>query len=186
MTAKKALIIVSVLLVSTAMLFAQSFNNSEKWVTFNDKADGGTSTINKNAEMTTIEGKEVLAVTMTGEVTTKFQYGYAGITADGDPAAVAALKEATGITFYTKGDGKKYRVRVETSDVKDFNYHGFVFTAPKGKMVKVTVPFKKLSQETWGATKKFNAANASKVSFQTMGQPISSFEFTIADLKPVK
>ncbi len=186
MTAKKALIIVSVLLVSTAMLFAQSFSKSEEWVTFDDKVKGGTSTINKNAGMVTIDGKEVVAVTMTGEVTTKFQYGYTGVTADEDPVTVAALKEATGITFYTKGDGKKYRVRVETSDVKDANFHGFVFTAPKGKMVQVTVPFKKLTQETWGATKKFNAANASRVSFQTMGQPISSFEFTIADLKPYK
>lgn len=186
MSAKKSFILLTVLLVSAAMLFAQSFSNSEKWVTFNDKADGGSSTVNKKSEMVSIDGKEVLAVTVTGEVTTKFQYGYVGITADGDPATVAALKEATGITFYTKGDGKKYRVRVETSDIKDFSYHGFVFTAPKGKMVQVTVPFKKLSQETWGATKKFNAANASKVSFQTMGQPISSFEFTIADLKPYK
>jgi len=186
MTAKKSFILVTVLLVSVAILFAQSFSNSEKWVTFNDKADGGSSTINKKAEMVTIDGKEVLAVTVNGTVTTAFQYGYAGITADGDAPTVAALKEATGITFYTKGDGKKYRVRVETSDVKDFNYHGFVFTAPKGKMVQVTVPFKKLTQETWGAQKKFNAANASKVSFQTMGQPLPSFELTIADLKPVK
>ncbi len=47
MTAKKSFILVTVLLVSVAILFAQSFSNSEKWVTFNDKADGGSSTINK-------------------------------------------------------------------------------------------------------------------------------------------
>jgi len=178
MTFKKSLLTFAVVLASAGILFAQSFNNSDKWSLFNDKADGGSSTIAKESEMVTIEGNEVLAVTLNGKVTTSFQYGYAG--------AITALKEATGISFYTKGDGKKYRVRVETSDVKDYNYHGYVFTAPKGKMVKVTVPFKKLSQESWGAKKSFKSENASKVSFQTIGQPISSFEFTIADLKPVK
>jgi len=186
MILKKSLLVFAVLFVSAGLLFAQSFNNSDKWSLFDDKGDNGSSTIAKKSEMVTIEGAEVLAVTLSGTVTSKCPYGYAGATADGEPATIAALKEATGITFYTNGDGKKYRVRVETSDVKDYNYYGFVFTAPEGKPVKVTVPFSKLTQESWGAKKKFNAANASKVSFQTIGQPISSFEFAIADLKPVK
>lgn len=186
MTLKKSLLVVLAVVLSTGVLFAQSFSNSDKWSLFDDKGDGGSSTIAKKSEMVTIEGAEVLAVTLSGTVTTKCPYGYAGATADGEPATIAALKEATGITFYTMGDGKKYRVRVETSDVKDYNYYGFVFTAPKGAPVKVTVPFSKLTQEEWGAKKKFIAANASKVSFQTIGQPISAFEFAIADLKPVK
>ena len=186
MILKKSLLVLAAVFVSAGMLFAQSFSNSDKWSVYDDKGDGGSSTIAKKSEMVTVEGAEVLAVTLTGTVTKKCPYGYVGATADGDPATIAALKEATGITFYTKGDGKNYRVRVETSDIRDYDHFGFVFTAPEGKLVKVTVPFSKLTQEGWGAKKKFNAANASKVSFQTVGQPLERYAFTIADLKPVK
>jgi len=183
---KKSIVLLTVLLVSAGMLFAQSFSNSDKWSLFDDKGDNGSSKISRKSEIVNIDGNDVLSVTLTGTVTTKFQYGYAGATADGDPAVIEALKSASAITFKTKGDGKTYRVRVETSNVTDYDYFGFVFTAPKGKAVEVTVPYSKLKQEGWGAPKKFDAANAKKVSFQTVGQPIESFEFTIIDLKPVK
>jgi hypothetical protein len=85
--------------------------------------------------------------------------------------------------FKTVGDGKKYKVRVETSDVKDYDFYCFVFTAPVGTETEVVVPFEKLAQEGWGAQKKFNAANASKVGFHTVGQPHDSIDVTIIDLK---
>lgn len=174
---------IAVLLLCAGLLFAQGFDKPDSWSTFADKADNGDSVVQKETAFEKRAGIDVLKVRLTGKVTTKFQYGYVGMTADGGSASAEALKKGKGITFKVTGDGKQYRVRVETTDVRDFDYYGFVFTAPQGKEVEVTVPYSSLKQEGWGAKKNFNPANASKVSFQTVGQPHASVDFTVIDLK---
>ena len=183
---KKLFALVAILFVSLTVLSAQSFNDSEKWNVYDDKNDRGSSTIAKSAKMVTIDGKELLAVTLTGTVTNKCPHGFAGVAVEGAPATMEALKTASGLTFMTNGDGKKYRVKVENSAIKDYDHYGFVFTAPKGAPVKIDVPFSKLTQEGWGAKKKFDTAKNVKLSFQTIGQPLATYELTVIDLKVTK
>jgi len=181
------LVITTLLVMSGVQLFAQDFINGFKWSVYDDTANGGSSVINMNSAMEKIGGKEVHVVTLTGKVTTKYQYGFAGVAVDPDEATLQALKIGKGISFKTIGDGKQYRVRIETSDITDYDYYGKVFYAPKdSKPKEVVVPYSSLTQEGWGAKKKFNPENIVKISFQTVGQPISSFEFKIIDLKPMK
>lgn len=150
---KKLFALVAILFVSLTVLSAQSFNDSEKWGVYDDKNDRGSSTIAKSAKMVTIDGKELLAVTLKGTVTNKCPHGFAGVAVEGPPATMEALKTASSVSFMTNGDGKQYRIKVENSAIKDYDHYGFVFTAPKGAPVKIDVPFSKLTQEGWGAKK---------------------------------
>lgn len=179
---KFAAILTTVLLVSGSLV-AQTFNDSERWSSYDDSASGGTSKITKQAAMETINGKEALAITITGMVTTKYQYGFIGVAANPSLATLTFMKTAKGITFMAVGDGQKYRVKIETSDITDFDMYGKEFTAPKGKAVAVTIPFSTLAQEGWGAKKKFDPAKITQISFQTIGQPIASVSFKIIGLE---
>ncbi len=184
-TGKHAFLAIVAFLVCASWVAAQEFKASDKWNSFDDKANGGSSVVTKTSEFVKIGDRDVLSVTIKGNVTTKYQYGFCGLSADADPATLKAIREGSGIKFLAAGDGKKYRVKVETSDITDFNMFGKEFTAAKGKPVEIVVPFKSLTQEPWGIKKKFDPAKIVKVSFQTIGQPISSYELTITDLKVV-
>ena len=179
---KFAAILTTVLLVSGSLI-AQTFNDASQWKAFDDAAKGGTSKITKTESMETIDGKEALAITITGAVTTKYQYGFIGVAADPSPETLTFMKTAKGITFKTVGDGHQYRVKIETSDIADFDMYGKTFTAPKDKAGTVTVPYSALAQEGWGAKKKFDPAKITKISFQTVGQPVSSVSVKIIGLE---
>jgi endoglucanase len=180
----KRVLIGSLLAVFCAVFAgAQTFNDSSKWNAYTDSANGGSSTVKFSSATETVDGKEYLVFTATGAVTTKYQYGFIGIAVAPDQPTLQILKTGKGITFKTKGDGKKYRVKVETSDVKDFDMYGYVFVAPTDKAAEITVKFSDLTQEGWGAKKKFNPANIVQISFQTIGQPIPSYSIKLFDLK---
>jgi len=183
---KKKLLIAGMFCAVVALcIFAQGVVNGFSWAVYDDTANGGSSVITMKSTTEKIDGKEVYAVTFTGKVTTKYQYGFAGAVANPDDATLAALKSGKGISFETAGDGKKYRVRIETADITDYDYFGKEFVASKNAQ-EIVVPYTALTQEGWGAKKKFDPSKIVKVSFQTIGQPISSFEFKIIDLKVVQ
>lgn len=182
---KRAVLALVAFVACACIASAQEFKASEMWNAYNDKADGGSSVIEKTSEIVKIGDRDVLSVTVKGSVTTQFQYGFCGLAASADPATLKALREGSGISFQTKGDGGKYRIRVETSDITDFNMFGKEFTAPKGKPVEIVIPFKSVAQEPWGIKKKFDPSKITKISFHTIGQPIPSYELTVIDLKVV-
>ncbi|MDO4505377.1 MAG: CIA30 family protein [Spirochaetales bacterium] len=104
---KKLLVLIAAALMCSG-LFAQAAGN---WVAYSDEeGNGGSSTA-----VATVNGD---SVNFSGTVTTKYQYGYAGIRTD-DAAFIEALKTSKGIKLTVKGDGKKYSVRVETTDRPD-------------------------------------------------------------------
>ena len=182
-TKKRYFLAIAAFLACASWVSAQEFKSSDKWSPYDDKANGGSSVITKTSEYVKSGDRDVLSVTIKGNVTNKYQYGFCGLSADPDPATLKAIREGSGITFLAAGDGKKYRVKVETSDITDYNMFGKEFTAPKGKPVEIVVPFKSLTQEPWGIKKKFDPSKIVKVSFQTIGQPIPSYELTVTDLK---
>lgn len=184
---KKMLFIgITFLFAASSAVFCQSFNKADQWVAYSDKDKGGTSVINTATTNETIDGKEYMVVSASGNVTTKYQYGFVGLSATPDAATLEFMKSAKGISFKTIGDGKKYRVCIETSDITDSDYYGKEFYASKGKAATVTLTYSSLSQEGWGAKKKFDASKIIKIHFQTIGQPIAAYSFKLFDLNAVK
>lgn len=182
---KKAVFVLALLAIALgSVLFAQALDKPDMWSTYDDQASqGGSSTIQITAAAESIDGAEYMVVTASGSVTKQYQYGFAGLIAQPDEAALAALKAAKGISFKMEGDGLSYRIRVETSDIADSDYHGYVVSTKKGKTIELRIPYSKMSQEPWGARKSFDPAKITKVSIQTIGQPIKAFSFKVFDLK---
>jgi hypothetical protein len=178
---KKGILFAAIFCAVTLACFAEDAKQAFSWKTFDDKARNGTSEITMTESTETANGKDFVAKAFAGKVTTKYQYGFVGAIAIPDAATLEIAKGATGITLKVAGDGKKYRVRVETSDIGDSCYYGKEFTATKAEP-DLTIPYKSMVQESWGVKKSFNPANITQVSFQTVGQPISSFAFKVIDL----
>lgn len=177
----KRTVVLCLLLAGSATVFAQSFS----FFPFDDKGNGGSSEIKMDSTMETIQGKEYPVSTITGKVTNKYQYGFIGVAVKPDPKMLELLKSAKGIKFKVIGDGQKYRVKVETSDITDFDHYGKEFATKKGEPVEITVPYSALVQEGWGAKKKFNLASILQLGFQTIGQPIPSVSLKIFDIQPL-
>jgi hypothetical protein len=174
-------------LALSGALAAQGFGDPDRWSAFDDReSKSGSSECSLTVAKETIDGAEYAAVAAEGVVTTKYQYGFAGIIFDPDDATLESLKAGTGFSFKVVGDGLSYRVRVETSDIADADYYGKIVATRKGKTVEVGVPYSKMSQEPWGARKRFDPSKIAKISFQTIGQPIKAFSFKAFDFQILK
>jgi hypothetical protein len=165
------------------MAFAQSYIVG----TYDDHASqNGTSTITKTEAEETIGGKKLTTYAFEGKVTTKYQYGFAGVILIPDDATKAALAAGKGVTFKVVGDGKRYRFAVETPGGAD-NHYGKEFLAAKNKETTVSIEYKSMSQELyWGEKKDFKASDIIQLKIQTIGQPIPSFNFKIYDIQVLK
>ena len=170
---KKLLVLIAAAFMCTGLV-AQTVKG---WSPYSDVDNGGSST----AKVTVNNG----VTTVAGTVTTKYQYGYAGLTMNSDPEFISALKTAKGVKVTVKGDGKKYSFRVETNDRPDYCFHQFTVTAG-AKETTYEIPFSKLAQESWGKKKAFVPENITQVSFQTVGQPISSYSFDVVKVEVMK
>jgi hypothetical protein len=180
---KTSLLVVALSLALVGFASAQSLDKAELWSTYNDVANGGDSTMEVTAATESIDGADKFVISAKGVITDKFQYGFAGVVATPDEAALAALKAGKSISFKAIGDGKSYRIRLETNDRPDFNYNGKVFFTKKGKVQAYSFKYSDFAQEAWGAKVKFNPDNIVKLSFQTQGQPYPSVELKIFDLQ---
>lgn len=184
---KASILLVVLALALASGLSAQALDKAEMWSTYDDQASqNGSSSIQISTAIESVDDADYLVVTATGEVTKQYQYGFAGLIAQPDDAALEALKTAKGISFKMIGDGLSYRVRLETSDIEDSGYYGFVVSTKKGKAIELKIPYSKMSQEPWGKRKSFDPAKITKVSLQTIGQPIKAFSFKIFDLKAIQ
>ena len=153
------------------------------WSAWNDKNDNGTSTIT----MSETSG----AITINGNITLAYQYGYAGCTATPDTTELAKLKTAQSISFKVKGDGQTYRVVLPTSDITDYSYYHYRFTAPTTETT-ITVNLQSsgtnsLSHPGWGQSsngKAFDKSKVTVINFQTGDQSVTAraYSLTISDL----
>ncbi|HEQ72181.1 MAG TPA: hypothetical protein ENN69_06810 [Spirochaetia bacterium] len=180
---KRISILIVLFLLGTAALFAQEMTNADNWFSFDDKNDGGNSKVSLTAKPEKVAGKEQFVITMTGTVTKKFQYGFIGIGYKIDKATLEKILKANTIKFKVIGDGKRYKVRFDTTDVKDFDNHLYVFSTKPGEVVEVTVSFRSFKQEGWGARKPFKKENITQMAFQTVGQPHDSINLKVFDIR---
>ena len=159
------------------------------WRTFMDDGNGGSSTATLTSAEETINGQKVTTYTVKGNVTTKYEYGYAGWAFDPDNETLERLKNAEAISFTIRTQGQKFAVKYLTSDCdSDYAYFEFpgVETEP-GEAKTITVPMMFFMQPAWGAQKDFVQENFTGLEWQTHESwrktPNNNpFEVTIYDL----
>jgi len=158
------------------------------WGIFTDAANQGSSRITLLDDFDVIDGRPMTLRNISGEITNKYEYGYAGWYAFPDDPTMEELKKAKSFSFKVLGDGQTYFVMVSTSDITDACYHRVTFTTKKDEEMTVTVRMSSLQQPTdWGIRKRFNQENATQIQWQTTnnGKP-GTFKLRIWDLQLYK
>jgi hypothetical protein len=161
-----------------------------EWRPFMDNGNGGSSTAELTSAVETIgKKKNVTTYTVKGNVTTKYQYGYAGWAFDPDNATLERLKNAAAITFTIKTQGQQFAVKYLTSDCEsDYCYFEYPFIETEPGVAKTfTVPMQLFNQPAWGAQQDLVQANFTGLEWQTHESwrktPNNNpFEVTIYDL----
>ncbi len=163
-----------------------------EWYVYDDAPDGGKSSL-------TFTGSTGAAIVMGGqgyqsskclEVSYRFDRGsYAydpylgfGVTI-GTDASPSDLTAYAGISYTYKGGA--HRVRVDTSDVSDYDFYGVQVPAAEA-WTTVSISFDSLAQEGWGKAVAFNLGHVTRLSFELKGANGQTGTLDIDDLKAVR
>jgi len=143
------------------------------WFVFNDEQSTVAMTPGECAPITSASSNDLVlagCVEMTGTVTTT--YGYVGLARTLNPNGVPVdISQYSALTFFAKGDGKSYKVNLETASVEDYDYHQFVFTAPT-EWRQVVIPLSLFEQQGWGQPVPFTRTDVRSVAWLSVGAPI--------------
>lgn len=178
---KKILLVAVILLMTSMLVFAGGGKEKSsadagpavltlatgEWVTFNDEGDKGSSTAEIRSVEETIDGEKVMVHYIKGNVTNKFQYGFAGWGLDPDDATLALYKTAKAVSFWILGDGKAYSIKYKTSNVKDYGYKEFRFNTEPGTPVYVEVPMYLFQSPSWAAAVPMKQELVTGIEWQT-------------------
>jgi len=139
------------------------------WYVYSDVEGGnnGSSTVKFDTAKEVINGKETTVYHVTGNVTTKYQYGFAGWGLTPDDATLNLYKTAKSFSFWILGDGLRYTIKYKTSSVKDFGDYEYTFNTEKGVPLKVEVPMKYFMQPSWARFVRMNQELVTGVEWQT-------------------
>jgi hypothetical protein len=138
-----------------------------EWMVYNDEADKGNSTVKMVDAEEVINGKKTIVHHVTGNVTTKFQYGFAGWGLNQDDKTLELYKTAKSFSFWILGDGQRYTIKFKTKDIKDFAYYEFSFDTDKGEPKLIEVPVKFFMQPSWGQATRMYQQNVTGIEWQT-------------------
>jgi len=149
------------------------------WGEYNDSANSGTSTITK-----TDNGGG--SFSFTGNVTTAYEYGFAGWSVVPDSATLPYLRAASSFSFTANGAAKTYVIIVKTTNITDYSDYQTTFTTD-GTNKSVTIPMSSFISPGWGNSNgtTFNKNNAIQFEIQATAAVTGtgSFNITISDLK---
>jgi hypothetical protein len=122
------------------------------WMSYTDQeGDGGSSTSKIVSAEQVIDGKTVMVHHVTGNVTTKFQYGFAGWGLNHDEETLERYKTAKALSFWILGDGKRYTIKFKTERIIDYGYFEYSFNTEEGTPLLIEVPIKYFMQPSWAA-----------------------------------
>jgi len=139
-----------------------------EWMVYNDQeSDHGSSTVSLKSAEETIDGKKVMVHHVTGNVTTKFKYGFAGWGLNADEATTNLYKTAKKFSFWILGDGQRYTIKFKTSNVTDYAYFEYSFNTEKGAPMFVEVPVKYFMQPSWGTPTIMKQSLVTGIEWQT-------------------
>jgi len=138
-----------------------------EWMVYNDENDKGDS----SAELAILEeernGEKVTVYHVKGNVTTKFQYGFAGWGINSDEETLERLKTCKAVSFWIEGDGQTYSIKFKTSNITDYGYFEYRFNTEKGVPLLIEVPVGFFMQPSWAATARRNLGLCTGVEWQT-------------------
>jgi len=124
-----------------------------------------------------------------GTVTTTFPDGFVGVGIDlnSQNTRPRDLSEYDAIEFWTKGDGKPYRVKIHSAATSDYDDYGYNFI-PTPEWQRQIIPLSELTQEGWGQAVDRQQAlkQALKIQWQTIGQPHESVEIAVDNIRLLK
>jgi len=155
-----------------------------KWIIFSDQQESGSSTVemdvNEADEKVTLSGNVALIPNQT--------YGYASASGTPNAETLSALKAADAISFKIKGDGKKYKLEIRTSDITNYNYYQIRFATVEDQEMEITIPYSWLRQENWGnQVVAFDKSKITRVAFHARAEATitkaGDYEFTVWDIK---
>jgi hypothetical protein len=187
---KTLLLVLAGMLFCAGIAFSQGIPVVGQWDAYNDNGppDNGSSTITMT--QVTMEGQP--AYRFTGNVTTKFQYGFTGWMITPNAAtltALRAMRPTSTLSFKVQGDGQRYTVKLRSSRVRDYANHEFHFNTTAGQTQTVTVQVRQFMQPAWGASVgPLAPATIDDVSFQThevwrkVGEAVP-YDITVWDLR---
>jgi licheninase len=162
---------------------------SGSWYSYTDKGDGGGSTL-------AFTGATGSAISMGGEGfqsnrSLAIEYTFDKGTLKYDPfvgvgvslaSATAPLDWSAYTTLAFAYQGGAHTVRIETSDVKDYDYFGVALPA-KSNWSATTLPFSLLKQEGWGTKVTFDPKHITAISFHVRGATGASAKLLVDNLK---
>jgi hypothetical protein len=156
------------------------------WGSFTDSSNGGSSRISLIEDVEDFGNGEILPTySISGEITSQYQYGYAGWFAFPDEETRIKMAASESFSFQVLGDGQTYSVMFCTTDIEDHAHYGTTFATKKDQVTTVTVKLDSLKQPgDWGVKKPFNKANATQYQFQTTnnGTP-GTFKLKVWDIR---
>ncbi len=177
----------AVVYIQSAEFLDKVYVASGYWYAWNDNASGGASTV-ALATAPVLHAAPANAAAwfvspplaeMTGRVSDVLSWGYVGmayvLTGWHEPVALQGVNT---VGFWARGDGKQYRVKLESAAVHDNDFHGLNFTAPTA-WTFIRVPFTLLRQEGWGQPVPFTGSDVTTVSFVTVGRPHESIRLAV-------
>jgi hypothetical protein len=150
----------------------------DRWFPVDDKQMGGAS----EARLEHIKpgaASSQAALRVSGSVRTgPFPFPFSG--AAGRVAAGRARGEAKGsdlsrykeLRFWARGDGHSFVVQLQSSEIKDFDFHQHAFT-PGKEWTEIRVPLTGLQQAGWGAKQPWSNASQRVIGllFAPKGEP---------------
>jgi len=155
---------------------------STGWMALSDKVAGGSSISNIRTVLKGADNSKH-SLHIFGEVTTKFQYGFAGATAPlGEEAEqFFDVSQYHGLKFKTRGDGKTYRLVFTTKAVRDYDDFFHVFST-SSDWKEIVVPFSDLRQFGFGKKVEWTAKDVQAIEIMTLGSPYDEFGLYIDDI----
>lgn len=157
------------------------------WFAWDDQASGGTSQVSlqtgplvhpaiPNTDPAFISPPNA---EMTGQVTNVLSWSHIGMgyvfQQWKEPLDLSAYDA---VLFYARGDGKAYRVKLESAAVDDNDFHSALFeTGPEWRLVVVS--FSTLQQAGWGEPVPWTGEDIELISFVTEGRPLTSVHLDI-------
>jgi RHS repeat-associated protein len=158
------------------------------WFAFDDTASGGSSsvalTLPNCTQATNLSTRDLILVDcaeITGSVGINGWVGMARtLNPNGRPIDISQYQA---LTFFAKGDGKSYRVSIETESVGQLNsadFHQFVFTtSPEGR--QFVIPLASFSQQGWDPTKlvPFTGKDVKAIVWSSVGSPHDSIGLAV-------
>ncbi|ODS41551.1 MAG: hypothetical protein A7315_05765 [Candidatus Altiarchaeales archaeon WOR_SM1_79] len=167
--------------------FDKVYVGSGVWFSFEDSAVGGNSSVTLDlpncsqvADQISNEYPLSGCADITGNIGTN---GWGGVTRTLNPNDLPIdVSKYPALTFFARGDGKSYRVSIETKAVRQLNssdFHQFVFTT-SSEWRQFIIPLSSFSQR-WEITNlvTFTGEDVISVAWSSVGDPIESINLSV-------